>query len=243
MPSPFYEPVVPLVRQQVVVERLREMILSGDLAGDERLMELALSEQMQVSRTPIREALIILAEEGLVQYRPNRGYVVRHFTLDYIMDAYVVRETLEGLACRLAAERGIDQGLRKEIAAILEEGDRILSFGNLKDAYKKPLREINDRFHQLIFRAANNAVLLQALTTATNIPYSSSRVSHWYGEDDQEGLFALRAFHAQHHSIFQAICDGKGYRAENIMHSHIGSACEQMRKQLCTASLAQSRVA
>ncbi|MEA3066092.1 MAG: GntR family transcriptional regulator, vanillate catabolism transcriptional regulator, partial [Sphingomonadales bacterium] len=104
-----------MVRQQVVVDRLREMILSGEMAGGERLMEVSLSEQLAVSRTPIREALIILAEDGLVEYRPNRGYVVRNFTLSYIMDAYVIRESLEALACRLAAEKGISAAMREEM--------------------------------------------------------------------------------------------------------------------------------
>jgi GntR family transcriptional regulator, vanillate catabolism transcriptional regulator len=243
MPIEASEPIISLVRQQVVVERVREMILTGDLAGGERLMELTLSEQMGVSRTPTREALIILAEEGLVQYRPNRGYVVRDFTLDYIMNAYAVRETLEGLACRLAAERGIEQSLRGEFIAVLDEGDELLSSGGLQDAFKKPLREINDRFHRLIFQAANNPVLVQALNTANNIPYSSSRVSHWYDEGDPEGLFALRAFHTQHRAIFRAICGGEGYRAETLMRSHIGSASEQMRSHLGGTSQAESSAA
>jgi GntR family transcriptional regulator, vanillate catabolism transcriptional regulator len=243
MPIETPKPIVSLVRQQVVVERVREMILSGDIAGGERLMEIALSEQMEVSRTPIREALIILAEEGLVQYRPNRGYVVRDFTLDYIMNAYAVREALEGLACRLAAERGINQSMRSEFLVALDEGDQILSSGGLRDEYKKPLREINDRFHRLIFQAASNPVLVQALNTANNIPYSSSRVSHWYDEGDLEGLFALRAFHAQHHAIFHAICGGEGYRAETIMRSHIGSAAEQMRCHLNGAAQVESSAA
>jgi GntR family transcriptional regulator of vanillate catabolism len=119
----------------------------------------------------------------------------------------------------------------------------MLASGGLQDSFKKPLREINDRFHRLIFQAADNPVLLQALNTATNIPYSSSRVSHWYGEGDDEGLFALRAFHAQHHAIFHAICAGEGYRAETIMRSHIGSASEQMRIQLSSAARAESNAA
>jgi GntR family transcriptional regulator, vanillate catabolism transcriptional regulator len=243
MPYEAPEPIVSLVRQQVVVERVREMILTGDLAGGERLMELTLSEQMGVSRTPTRQALIILAEEGLVHYRPNRGYVVRDFTLDYIMNAYAVREALEGLACRLAAERGINQSLRCEFIAVLDEGDHMLSSGGLKDEYRKPLREINDRFHRLIFQAADNPVLVQALNTANKIPYSSSRVSHWYDEGDLEGLFALRAFHTQHRAIFQAICGNEGYRAETLMRSHVGSASEQMRSHLSRASQAECKTA
>ncbi len=224
-----------LVRQQIVVDRIREMILSGEFAGGERLMEISLSEKMLVSRTPIREALIVLAEEGLVEYRPNRGYSVREFTLKYIMDAYLIREGLESIACRLAAEKGPDEETRAEMRFLLDDADRILSTVGLKEEFKPPLRENNHRFHQLICRTADNAVLNQALLTATNIPYSSSRVSHWFRDDDPEGLFALRAFHAQHHAIFKAICDGEGYRAETIMRGHIANAAVQIREQLINA--------
>jgi GntR family transcriptional regulator of vanillate catabolism len=221
-----------VVRQHVVVERLREMILAGDIGGGERLLEIPLAEQLNVSRTPVREALIILAEDGLVEYRPNRGYVVRTFTLQYIMDAYIVREALEAVAARLAAERGIDSVTYDKMEALLQEGDRILDYGGLKEESRAPLREINDRFHQSILQAAGNAVMEQALSVATNIPYSSSRVAHWYQEDDREGLFQLRAFHAQHHSILAAIKGREGYRAETIMRAHISGAAEGIRNQL-----------
>lgn len=221
-----------IVRQQVVVDRLRAMIMSGELQGGDRLLEIALSDQLGVSRTPIREALIILAEDRLVEYRPNRGYVVRQFTLDYIMDAYVIREALEGVACRLAAERGIDDATFEQMSALLREGDRILAESGLKNEVRAPLREINDAFHQFIIDAAGNALLGQTLGIATNIPYSSSRVAHWYDEDDAEGLFQLRAFHAQHHAILRAIRAGEGYRAETIMRGHIAAAAEGIRQQL-----------
>jgi GntR family transcriptional regulator, vanillate catabolism transcriptional regulator len=220
------------VRQQVVVDRLREMIMSGELAGGERLLEIALSDQLKVSRTPVREALIILAEDGLVEYRPNRGYVVRKFTLSYIMDAYVIREALEGVACRLAAEKGIDEATYDKMETLLNEGDRILSEGGLKNELRVPLREINDQFHSFIIAAADNAVLKQALSNATNIPYSSSRVAHWYDEDDAEGLFHLRAFQAQHHALLRAIKAGEAYRAETIMRGHIAAAADGIRQRL-----------
>ncbi|MGE4430326.1 MAG: GntR family transcriptional regulator [Sphingobium sp.] len=221
-----------IVRQQVVVDRLREMIMGGELSGGERLLEIALSEKLEVSRTPIREALIILSEEGLVEYRPNRGYVVRTFTLDYIMDAYMVRETLEGVACRLAAERGIGEETYRNIEGVLLEGDRILAEGGLKDELRDPLREINDRFHRFIVEAAGNPVLAQALGIASNIPYSSSRVAHWYKEDDPEGLYQLRSLHEQHHAILNAIRAGEGYRAETLMRGHIAGAAGGIRKRL-----------
>ncbi len=221
-----------LVRQQIVVDRLRELIMSGELAGGDRLLEIALSEKLQVSRTPIREALIILSEDGLVEYRPNRGYIVRTFTLDYIMDAYVIRETLEGVACRLAAEKGISEEGYRKMEAVLGEADRILNEVGLKEEARAPLREINDQFHRFIVEAADNAVLGQALSSATNIPYSSSRVAHWYSQDDPEGLYQLRALHGQHHAILSAIRAGEGYRAETLMRGHIAGSAEGIRHRL-----------
>ncbi|MET0376865.1 MAG: GntR family transcriptional regulator [Rhizorhabdus sp.] len=225
------------------MDRLREMIMNGELAGGERLLEIALSEKLAVSRTPVREALIILSEDGLVEYRPNRGYVVRTFTLDYIMDAYVIRETLEGVACRLAAEKGVSAAASQKMEALLGEADRILNEVGLKDEARGPLREINDQFHRFIVDAADNAVLGQALTIATNIPYSSSRVAHWYKEDDPEGLFQLRALHAQHHAILVAIRAGEGYRAEMLMRGHIAGSADGIRKRLNAPSHEESAMA
>jgi GntR family transcriptional regulator, vanillate catabolism transcriptional regulator len=224
-----------IVRQQFVVDQLREMIMTNVFAEGDRLLEVALSKQLQVSRTPIREALIILSEDGLVEYRPNKGYVVRSFTLPYIVDAYTVRESLEGLACRLAAERGVNIQTRKAIEACLAEGDRLLSVERLKDSARVPLREVNDAFHRMIIGSAGNAVLSQSLSAATNIPYSSTRIVHWYKEKDPTGLYQLRNFHAQHHAIFRAICAGEGYRAETVMRGHIAEAADQIQRQFATA--------
>ena len=75
-------------------------------------------------------------------------------------------------------------------------------------------------------------VLGQALNNATNIPYSSSRVAHWYKENDPQGLFELRTLHAQHHAILRAIKARDGYRAETLMRGHIAGAADGIRKQL-----------
>jgi len=220
-----------LVRQQLVVARIREMILTGRLEGGARLLEIPLSQELQVSRTPVREALITLAEDGLVEYRPNRGYVVRNFTLPYILDAYKVRAVLESLACRLAAEKGVSKAIQVQIQACLDEGDHLLAVDRLKESAKVPAREVNDRFHRLILDSADNEVLSQSLGLATSIPYASSRVVHWYKDKDPEGLFHLRTFHAQHHAIFRAICNGDGSTAENVMRGHIAYAADQIQRQ------------
>src|ERR671935_2862006 len=87
---------------QRVHERLREQIFSGELEPGAELAEVALSEQLGVSRGPVREALGRLASEGLVTVRPRRGAVVRSLSAEEFLEAYQVREALEVMAVRLA---------------------------------------------------------------------------------------------------------------------------------------------
>ena len=232
-----------ITRQQAVVETLREMILQGEFPADARLFEIPLSEKLQVSRTPIRESLITLAEEGLVEYRPNRGYIVRRFTLESIMDAYLVRETLEALACRILAEKGISEEVKTQFKECLAEGDRILSSDRLTEAARGPWGVVNSRFHSLLMQNTCNIPLMEALTKVSNIPYASSRVVHWFEEGDDDGLFQLRAVHAQHHAIFRAICAREAYRAETAMRGHIDFAANHIRLKYATETQDKSRSA
>jgi GntR family transcriptional regulator, vanillate catabolism transcriptional regulator len=223
--------VIRVHRQQETVDRLRRMILTEEIAGGERLLEVQLSQQLEVSRTPIREALITLAEEGLVEYRPNGGYAVRSFSPTDIADAYTVREAIEALACRIIAEQGLSQDVKQSLETCLEEGDVLLSGAKLLRSAREPWGAINHRFHSLIFEAADNRALNDAMRRVTNIPYSSSRVVHWFEEDDPNGLYLLRMVHSQHHAIFKAICGGEGYRAELVMRGHIAMAADHIRAQ------------
>jgi GntR family transcriptional regulator of vanillate catabolism len=88
-------------------QELRRRILSGQVAPGERMVELELSAQLAVSRTPIRIALGELEKEGLLERLPTRGFRVRQFSVDEITNAVDVRGVLEGMAARQAAERGI----------------------------------------------------------------------------------------------------------------------------------------
>jgi GntR family transcriptional regulator, vanillate catabolism transcriptional regulator len=92
-------------------QRLRELILAGDLPAGARIAELALVERLGMSRTPIRAALMHLKQEGLLEPLPGGGYAVRTFSEREVADAIELRGTLEGLAARLAAERGVRPGL------------------------------------------------------------------------------------------------------------------------------------
>lgn len=96
---------------EIVVERLREMVMSGELPPGSRVPEKQLCETLGVSRTPLREALKVLANESLVHLLPNRGAMVSEVTVEEVEDLFQVMAKLEKLAGQLLAERICDKGL------------------------------------------------------------------------------------------------------------------------------------
>src|SRR5512139_3856426 len=96
------------------VVRIREMILRGKLAPGQRVAEAPLAEMLGMSRTPVRQALPLLAQEGLLMEHETRGYVVRAFTAADIIDAIDVRAALEGMAARRVAEKGASKAFIRE---------------------------------------------------------------------------------------------------------------------------------
>ena len=208
---------------EAVADRLRDMVLRGALAPETHLQEIPIAEMVGVSRTPVRAALATLASEGLLDYAPNRGYRVRRFTLEEIESAHEVRAMLEGMACRVAAERGLTRETEAALQDALATGDAILAKGRLVDGDREPWSEMNDRFHTAILDAAGNRVLSDLVGHTQRFPLASSRVIHWY---DYE---AIKGSHELHHRIFRYIADGRPTRAEALMREHIYQAIDQIR--------------
>ena len=129
---------------------LRELILTGKLPAGSRIAELAVVELLGVSRTPIRAALMRLEQEGLLQALPSGGYAVRTFSEREVADAIELRGTLEGLAARLAAERGVAQGLMAQASACLDQIDQLLEGSALDEAMFADYVQLNARFHHLL---------------------------------------------------------------------------------------------
>ncbi len=138
-----------------VYRQLRQMILSGELPPQTRLVEIHLGEQFGVSRTPVREALKRLTAEKLVLGDPLRGLVVHAPEPHEVSEVYMVREALESLAVRLAAQRITDDELR-QLRVILE---------SMRDAVAKERTDLvvsaNIAFHDVIYRAAGNDTLFR----------------------------------------------------------------------------------
>lgn len=215
---------------QSVTDRLRTAIVEGRFVPDEKLHEVSLSDMLNVSRTPIRSALHSLAAEGLLEYVPNRGYSVSGLDADRLIAVFDIRGVLEGLAARLAAERGMDEATQADYQSALAKGDRILKNGKLVLADRDRFGEINVRIHGAILRAADNRMLNDMIRLCHNIRISSDRYILWndYGW--------LRRSHDDHHRIFDAISMRDASRAEQLMWEHVRTVKLQMKKLLAQAS-------
>jgi DNA-binding GntR family transcriptional regulator len=140
---------------QRVHDHLREEIVSSRLAPGTELQEVALSQELGVSRGPIREALGRLAAEGLVTVRPRRGAVVRALSATEFLEAYQVREALEVMAVRLAVPRLSSD----DTAAMQRLIDEMAAYAEADDVER--FFEANAAFHQAFFGAAGNRMLAE----------------------------------------------------------------------------------
>jgi DNA-binding GntR family transcriptional regulator len=199
----------PLTR--MVVDTLRDRILSGAAAGGERLVEGRLSEELGVSRMPVREALRQLASEGLVTIEPRRGAAVTQFSEEQVRELVEVRATLEGLNAKLAAKRH-DAAKIKELESILAEG---MSVAETADSLT--LTRLNQRFHEALANIAANSVLrdimrsLRDRTALLFAPLNSGR-----GKQNWE----------EHAAILRAVIDGDAELAALLATRHVYSAAQ-----------------
>ena len=216
-------------RSESVVVELRDMIMRGEFAAGFHLQEVPLAERMSVSRTPIREALNMLAKEGLLEPGPKRGYKIRTFTIGEIVEAYEVRATLEGTACRLLAETGLPEDVAARLQDSLEFGDRLIGRGMFTSAEHDPWLEMNNTIHSLLVSATRNAMLAQCVEQTQRVPLASARHVHWY-RFDKENYELAQSAHRDHHGIVDAILRRQAGRAEARMREHIHFSQELVRE-------------
>lgn len=143
---------------QAAAERLRGLIVEGRLAAGARLNERELSEQLGVSRTPLREAFRVLTAEGLLVQLPNRGVQVASLSVDDVRDAFQVIAALEGLAGELAAARVTDRDVA-ELGALQAEMEAAHARHDLPGYYA-----VNRAIHDRIGAIAGNPVLTRTYT-------------------------------------------------------------------------------
>ena len=200
--------------------QLREMILAGDLPGGTRIAELSIVEKLGVSRTPIRAALMRLAQEGLLEALPSGGYAVRTFSERDVMDAIELRGTLEGLSARLAAERAAPAVVLGEARDCLRLIDAVLAEPSLNDESFTSYVELNAKFHALLCEMACSSVMARELDRVISMPFASPSAFVVAQANSPQSRDMLVVAQDQHWQVLSAIEQREGSRAEAIMREH-----------------------
>ncbi|HKL79516.1 MAG TPA: GntR family transcriptional regulator [Mobilitalea sp.] len=201
-----------------VFNKIREDILSGVYQENEELKENAIGLELGVSRTPVREALRQLELEGLVTIIPNKGASVTGITSKDIHDIYTIRSYLEGLCAKWACEHITEQQL--------EELDEIvyLSEFHARRSHFDQLVELDNKFHDLIYKASGSKILNHMLSDF-----------HHYVERIRKITLSRPArakeSREEHALILEAIKKRNGDLAEKLAHEHIINTIQNISNQ------------
>ncbi len=199
---------------------LRDLVLSGELAPGERLPEVQLSERLGLSRTPLREALTRLEQEGLLERAPTGlGYVVRGFTWADVADAIEVRGVLEGTAARLAAERGVTAGALDSARGLVARLDLLVARGP-EGIDMAAYADLNAAFHSAVVDMARSPVLEREILGAQALPFAGPSAFLTEQTDVLAFRRTLVGAQDQHHALIDAIAAREGTRAEAIAREH-----------------------
>jgi len=185
---------------------LREAILGGTLLPGTRISEPGLAESLGISRTPVREALQRLSQEGLVELSPNKGARVRVITPREVREVYEVRALLEAEGARLAAQRASEAEL-EALAQRLEALDRIPA-----EQYPEQMR-VDFEFHSLLMEASHNRTLARV--------YQDLRSGLALVRAHQQTLSQHPKTREQHRQILQALQVREAERAARAAKAHV----------------------
>ena len=197
---------------------IKEKIITLELPPASLINEQALMEELELGRTPIREALHRLAVEGLVNIVPRRGMFVADISITDLQRIFEVRMFLEGFCARLAAQRVTEDQI-VQMEAVLQDLEQV------PDGDVKALMAIDKRFHQLIYQAADNEFLAEIL----NRLYAPS-LRLWYLGLDRLGGF--REAIEQHQGIAEAVKARDGTQAEALIQQHIAQFQQEIKAVL-----------
>ncbi len=203
--------------RDVVFNSLREAILRGDLLPGERLMELQLAAKLGVSRTPIREAIRMLEQEGLAVTVPRKGAEVAKMTLKGMEDVLEIREALDELAVQLACVRISEEQLQ-ELQHRKQDFETSLASGDVKQ-----MAEADVHFHDVIYEATGNPKLMNLLN---NLREQIYRYRVEYIKKVENHPILIR----EHEAIYQALLSRNEEAAVISIRDHVANQATAVKE-------------
>ena len=192
------------------VDELRDLIVQGELAPGARLNERLLCERLGISRTPLREALKVLASEGLVELLPNRGAVVTALTLERVREVFAVMGALEALAGELAC-RNLTAAQLAEIRALHYQMRVHHARGELAEYFR-----FNQQIHTKLVEASGNATLA---ATYQQLNAHVRRARYMANLSRERWDKAVE----EHEAILDALASRDAPRLERLLREHLGN--------------------
>lgn len=202
--------------RDVVFNTLREAILKGELKPGERLMELQLASKLGVSRTPIREAIRMLEQEGLAVTIPRKGAEVAKMTEKDMEDVLQIREALDELAVQLACGQITDE----DFVSLKNAMEAFKDYSKLHDV--KHLAEADVKFHDIIYQATGNTKLV---TMLNNLREQIYRYRVEYLKDEAKYDVLIK----EHEEIYQGLLERSKEKVTEAMHRHVENQAEAVK--------------
>ena len=202
--------------RDVVFQTLREAILKGDLRPGERLMELQLAAKLGVSRTPIREAIRMLEQEGLADTIPRKGAEVARMTEKNMEDVLQIREALDELAVQVACDKMTDQQL-ENLTLAMKNFENAIQAGDLK---KTAAYDVE--FHDIIYESTDNPKLV---TLLNNLREQIYRYRVEYLKEKENYPMLIK----EHETIVAALKEKNKERVSDAMRCHIRNQAETVK--------------
>jgi DNA-binding GntR family transcriptional regulator len=201
-----------LMHKDELYNQLKMKIFNEEIPPGTWLVEREISEKYNVSRTPVREILRVLASDGLIIFEPTKGYSVRKLGFDEIVEIFNARESLEGMASRLACIRG-DQDFFSNIKKIRKQLEQV-------DVKKDPSLgvEIGHTLHNAIVKEANNKILDEFYQKLNNLSALTRNLTKRSVEIEVNSQ-------KDHIAIADAILEKDEDKSEQAMRKHIKSTC------------------
>ncbi len=213
-------PVSVTFQRDSAYEKLLTLIVEGQLLPDQPISERQIAAELEIGRTPVREAMRALAQDGLLEIIPARGTFVRSISSDQLRELYEVRQALEGQAAELAAKNGATEellGFRDK----LERSRATRTDKKLGETYA-----IGADFHVEVFRCAGNSILTELYLPIRNRFRVTMSLGRYYDRD-----WVINGVD-QHLSILEAICARKPAKAKRLMRAHLQQSFESKQKIL-----------
>ncbi len=200
-----------------IADILRERILRGEYKIGEKIKENQIALELEVSRSPIRDAFKQLETEGLLDYVPNRGCFAKGFTKQDVSDIYSVRTALEKIAIGWAIERITPDEIDK-----LEEQCQLMDFYTQRGDEKKVL-ELNTSFHDIIYNSSGSRFLAQVLRSYKEY-LDKTRKAMFYDKS------FLESIQSEHLEIFNAIKEKDKKRGTAAITKHLDESRKRTEK-------------